>query len=194
MAKASMTNLPPQNVTALLLEWRDGNQLALEKLTPLIYDELRRLAASYLRRERTQHTLQATALVNEAFLHLLGDQPVDWQSRAHFFGIAARLMRRILVDHARSHAAGKRGSGQEALPLDDALEVPGGRAPNVVALDDALRDLEAFDARKSCVIEVRYFGGLSIEETAEVVGISVATVRRELRMAEAWLYQQLQKS
>ncbi|MEO6726277.1 MAG: sigma-70 family RNA polymerase sigma factor [Blastocatellia bacterium] len=186
----------PHQVTELLLDWRNGDQQALDKLAPLIYDELRRLAESYLRRERPGHTLQATALVNEAFLQLLGsNQPgqVDWQNRAHFFGIAARLMRRILVDHARAHAAGKRGSGQDALPLDDAIEVPGGRATDVVALDDALQDLAAFDARKSQVIEVRYFGGLSIEETAEVVGISVATVRRELRMAEAWLYQQMQK-
>ena len=188
-----MATSSPHQVTQFLLDWRNGDQEALEKLTPLLYGELRRLAESYLRRERPNHTLQATALVNEAFLQLLGNQPVDWQNRAHFFGIAARLMRQILVDHARAHAAGKRGSGQDALPLDDAIEVPGGRAADVVALDDALRDLAAFDARKSRVIEVRYFGGLSIEETAEVVGVSVATVRRELRMAEAWLYQQMQK-
>jgi RNA polymerase sigma-70 factor, ECF subfamily len=196
-----MTKSSPHEVTQLLLDWRNGDQEALEKLTPLLYDELRRLADSYLRRERANHTLQATALVNEAFLQLLGGNQkggqgggqVDWQNRAHFFGIAARLMRQILVDHARSHAAGKRGGGQEALPLDEAIEVPGGRTSDVVALDDALQDLAAFDERKSRVIEVRYFGGLSIEETAEVIGISVATVRRELRMAEVWLYQQMQK-
>ena len=184
----------PHQVTQLLLDWRNGDQEALEKLTPLLYGELRRLAESYLRRERPNHTLQATALVNEAFLQLLGNNPVDWQNRAHFFGIAARLMRQILVDHARAHSARKRGSGQDALPLDDAIEVPGTRASDVVALDDALQDLAAFDDRKSRIIELRYFGGLSIEETAEVAGISVATVRRELRMAEAWLYQQMQKS
>ncbi len=188
-----MATSSPHEVTQLLLDWRNGHQGALDKLTPLIYSELRRLAESYLRRERAHHTLQATALVNEAFLQLLGAHQMDWQNRAHFFGIAARLMRQILVDHARAHAASKRGSGQEALPLDEALEVPGGRAADVVALDDALRDLAAFDERKSRVIEVRYFGGLSIEETAEVIGISVATVRRELRMAEAWLYRQMQK-
>lgn len=188
-----MNKSSPHEVTQLLLDWRNGDNQALEKLTPLLFDELRRLAESYLRRERVNHTLQATALVNEAFLQLLGNSPVDWQNRAHFFGIAARLMRQILVDHARSHAACKRGSGQDALPLNEALEVPGGRAADVVALDDALRDLATFDARKSRVIEVRYFGGLSIEETAEVVGISIATVRRELRMAEAWLYRQMQR-
>jgi RNA polymerase sigma factor (TIGR02999 family) len=188
-----MTKSSPHEVTQLLLDWRNGDQKALEKLTPLLYDKLRRLAESYLRRERANHTLQATALVNEAFLQLLGNNNVNWQSRAHFFGIAARLMRQILVDHARSHAADKRGGGQEALPLDDAIEVPGGRPADVVALDDALRDLAIFDERKSRVIEVRYFGGLSVEETAEVIGISIATVRRELRMAEAWLYQQMQK-
>ncbi|MEP7340094.1 MAG: sigma-70 family RNA polymerase sigma factor [Acidobacteriota bacterium] len=183
----------PHQVTQLLLDWRNGDQEALEKLTPLLYGELRRLAESYLRRERANHTLQATALVNEAFLQLLGNSPMDWQNRAHFFGIAARLMRQILVDHARAHSASKRGSGQDALPLDDAIEVPGARPADVVALDDALQDLAAFDDRKSRIIELRYFGGLSIEETAEVAGISVATVRRELRMAEAWLYRQMQK-
>lgn len=188
-----MTKSSPQEVTQLLLDWRNGDQAALEKLTPLLYGELRRLAESYLRRERADHTLQATALVNEAFLQLLGNHDVNWQSRAHFFGIAARLMRQILVDHARARSADKRGAGQEALPLDEAIEVPGGRPADVVALDEALRDLAVFDERKSRVIEVRYFGGLSIEETAEVIGISVATVRRELRMAEAWLYQQMQK-
>ena len=188
-----MAMFSSHQVTQMLLDWRDGDQEALEKLTPLLYDELRRLAENYLRRERPNHTLQATALVNEAFLHLLDAEHVDWQSRAHFFGIAARLMRQILVDHARSHAASKRGSGQDALPLDEALEVPGGPATEMVALDDALRELATFDVRKSRVIELRYFGGLSIEETAEVAEISVATVRRELRMAEAWLYQQIRK-
>jgi RNA polymerase sigma factor (TIGR02999 family) len=189
-----MSTSSPHQVTQLLLAWRNGDQEALEQLTPLLYGELRRLAESYLRRERRDHTLQATALVNEAFLQLLGNQSVDWQNRAHFFGIAARLMRRILVDHARAHVATKRGSGQDALPLNEALAVPGGHSPEVVALDDALSDLAQFDARKSRVVELRYFGGLSIEETAEVVGISMATVRRELRMAEAWLYQQIKKS
>lgn len=183
----------PHDVTQLLLDWRNGDQQALERLTPLVYDELRRLAARYLRREREGHTLQTTALVNEAYLQLIGQQHRDWQSRAHFLAIAAHLMRNILVDHARAHAAAKRGKGEQALPLNDALEVPGQTAPDVLALDDALRDLAKLDDRKSRIIELRYFGGLSMDEIAEVTGLSVATLRRDLRMAEAWLGRQIQR-
>ena len=181
------------DVTELLREWRDGDEQALEKLTPLVYEELRRLAARYLRRERDGHTLQATALVNEAYVQLIGQQQMDWQNRAHFIGVAARLMRNILVDHARSHAAAKRGDGKDALPLDEAIASPAKPAADVIALDDALKDLARRDERKSRIIELRYFGGLSMEEIAEVTQLSVATLRRELRMAEAWLGRQIQK-
>ncbi|MBI1763354.1 MAG: sigma-70 family RNA polymerase sigma factor [Acidobacteria bacterium] len=188
-----MTPASTHDVTQLLLAWRNGAAGALEQLTPLVYDELRRLAARYVGRERADHTLQATALVNEAYLQLINQQQVaqvDWQSRAHFIGIAARLMRQILVDHARAHAAAKRGAGAAALPLAEAIAVP---APNVIALDDALRDLAKLDERKSRIIELRYFGGLSMDEIAEVTGLSVATLRRDMRMAEAWLGRQIQR-
>ena len=181
------------DVTQLLLDWRNGDQQALERLTPLVYDELRRLAARYLRHEREDHTLQTTALVNEAYLQLIGQQARDWQNRAHFLAIASHLMRNILVDHARAHAAAKRGKGEQALPLNDAIEVPGKTAPDVLALDDALKDLAKHDERKCRIIELRYFGGLSMEEIAEVTGLSVATLRRDLRMAEAWLGRQIHK-
>ena len=187
-----MTHPEPHDITALLLDWRNGDEQALARLTPLINDELRRLAARYLRRERPDHTLQPTALVNEAWLQLIG-QPQDWQSRAHFMGVAACLMRRILVDHARTRAAAKRGQGAAALPLDEAMKVPCRAAPDVIALDDALRDLAKLDERKSRIIELRYFGGLSMEEMAEVMSLSVSTLRRETRLAEAWLGRQMQK-
>lgn len=181
------------DVTELLRAWCNGDGQALEKLTPLVYDELRRLARRYLRRERADHTLQATALVNEAYLQLIGQQQMDWQSRAHFIGVAATLMRHILVDHARAHARAKRGGGKQALPLDEAIGVPDKPAPDVIALDDALRDLAKRDQRKSRIIELRYFGGLSLEEIAEVTNLSVATIRREMRLAEAWLGRQIQR-
>ncbi len=188
-----MATPPSHDVTQLLKDWRNGDQQALEKLTPLVYGELRRLATRYLRRERDGHTLQATALVNEAYVQLIGQQQLDWQNRAHFIGVAAHLMRHILVDHARARATAKRGVGEQALQLDEAIEVPGKTAPDVLALDDALKDLAKRDERKSRIIELRYFGGLSMEEIAEVTNLSVATLRRELRMAEAWLGRQLQK-
>lgn len=186
-------NSMADDVTELLREWRNGNQQALEQLTPLVYGELRRLAAGYLRRERENHTLQATALINEAYLQLIGQQPLEWQNRAHFIGVAAHLMRNILVDHARAHATAKRGAGKEALPLDEALKIPNKTTPDVIALDDALKDLAIHDERKCRIIELRYFGGLSMEEIAEVTGLAVATLRRELRMAEAWLGRQIQR-
>lgn len=187
-----MTESASHEVTQLLLDWRNGDQQALERLTPLVYDELRRLAARYLRREREGHTLQTTALVNEAYLQLIGQQHRDWQNRAHFLAIASHLMRNILVDHARAHAAAKRG-GEKPLPLNDDLEVPDKPTPDVLALDDALKDLAKHDPRKCRIVELRYFGGLSMDEIAEVTGLSVATLRRDLRMAEAWLGRQIHK-
>lgn len=188
-----MAESASHDVTRLLQDWRNGNQQALEQLTPLVYGELRRLAARFLRREREGHTLNATALINEAYLQLIGQQPSDWQNRAHFIGVAAHLMRNILVDHARAHAAAKRGKGEPALPLDEAVNVSGQTAPDVLALDEALKDLAKHDPRKCRIVELRYFGGLSMDEIAEVTGLSVATLRRDLRMAEAWLGRQIQK-
>ena len=178
-------------VTELLQQWSIGRQEALEQLLPAIYGELKRLAGSYLRRERPDHTLQATALVHEAFLKLVDQHDVRWQNRAHFFGIAAQIMRRILVDHARAHTASKRGSGERPLPLEDALAI--GPAPDVdlLALDEALTRLAAIDPQQSRVVELRFFGGLTIDETAEVLGISPATIGREWTLAKAWLYAEL---
>lgn len=178
-------------VTRLLLNWRAGDQNALDALTPLVYDELRRMARRYLQRERPGHTLQSTALVNEAFLKLI-DQEVSWQNRAHFFGMAAQFMRRILVDHARSRYAAKRG-GEAAckLTLDEGIAVSGQPDLDLVALDDALNRLATMDPQQSRIVELRFFAGLSIEETAEVIGISPATVKRDWAMARAWLFQEL---
>lgn len=182
------------DVTQLLLRWRNGDQQALDELTPLVYGELRRLAAYYLRHEREGHTLQATALVHEAYVRLLGHQQIDWQNRAHFIAIAARSMRRILVDHARAHAAAKRNpAADRAVPLDEAKAIAHKPAPDVIALDNALEALSKFDERKSRIIELRYFGGLSIDEIGEVTGLSAATIGRDLRLAEAWLGREMQK-
>ena len=178
-------------VTRLLHDWQDGDRAALEKLTPLVYDELRRLASHYLRGERRDHTLQGTALVHEAFIRLVGQSGLEWQSRSHFIGVAARLMRQILVDHARKHTAAKRGGGEQPLSIEEAAVFSPQRAANLVALDDALQALAQFDPRKSRIIELRYFGGLSIEEVGEVEGIAVATVRRQMRTAEAWLHREM---
>ena len=162
-----------------------------ESLATALYTELRRLAHSYLRQERPDHTLQPTALVNEAFLKLIDQRAVKWQNRAHFFGIAAQAMRRILVDHARAHAAGKRGDGARKLPLDDAVLVGGPVDIDLLALDEALTRLASIDAQQSRIVELRFFGGLTMEETAEVMHISPATVGREWRMAKAWLYAEI---
>ncbi len=178
-------------VTQLLQEWCVGRQDALEELLPAIYGELRQLAASYLRRERRDHTLQATALVHEAFVKLVDQREVRWQNRAHFFGIAAQVMRRILVDHARAHAASKRGSGERPLSLDEALVVAPASDIDFLALDEALTRLAALDPQQSKVVELRFFGGLTIDETAEVLHISPATVGREWTLAKAWLYAEL---
>ena len=180
------------NVTQLLVAWNDGNPDARDELIPLVYAELHRLAQAYLRRERRGHTLQSAALVNEAFLRLV-DQRVEWRNRAHFFGIAAQLMRRILVDYARSRGNEKHGGDQLHLELDEALDEAAARDTDLVALDDALKSMTEIDPQQSRVIELRYFGGLTIEETAEVLGISDTTVEREWRLARAWLRRELGK-
>ena len=182
------------DVTRLLREWQAGSGPALERLIPLVYDELHALASRYLSRERRDHTLQTTALVNEAFVKLAGQRKVDWQSRAHFFGIAAKLMRRILVDHARRDGRVKRGGGAPHLPLDDFDPPAPGAAVDPVdacVLDTALARLEALDPQQGRVVELRFFGGMTIEETAEVMGISPATIKREWAVARAWLYREL---
>lgn len=177
-------------VTLLLAEWTKGNQNALNDLTPLVYRELRQLAASYLRRERQGHTLQPTALVHEAYLRLVDQSNPSWQNRSHFYGVAARLMRQILVDHARRKQAGKRGGLK--VSLYEAVSFQKERSRELVALDAGLNALEKIDPRKCKAIELRYFGGLSMEEIAQTLNVSAITVRRDLRMAEAWLHQEVQ--
>ena len=181
-------------VTQLLIAWSNGDKAALNELMPLIYDELRQLARHYMSRERPGHTLQTTALVNEAYVRLVNRRGVHWQNRAHFFAIAAQLMRSILVDHARSHAYAKRGGGVRKIALDDAMVVSQERAAEVVALDDVLKRLAEIDPQQSRIVELRFFGGLTIEETAEVLGLSPATIKREWSTAKAWLYHELSKS
>jgi RNA polymerase sigma factor (TIGR02999 family) len=178
-------------VTHLLQRWQDGDRDALEAITPLLYRELHRIAASYLRRERSGHTLRPTELLHEAFLHLIERHDQTWKNRAHFFGVAASLMRHILVDYARAKGSGKRGGGMLKVTLDVAVSEAASRPAPLIALDDALRELEKLDPRKCQIIELRFFGGLSIEETAEAAGISTSTVSREQRMAEAWLQRQM---
>lgn len=183
-----------QSVTQLLVEWSHGDQDALERLTPLVYGELRRLARRHLSRERSDHTLQSTALVHEAYLRLVDQRSVQWQNRAHFFGVAAQLIRRILIDHARARQAGKRGAGACLLSLDEALDSPAaGRSLDVVALDDALQQLAKIDSRQSRIVELRFFAGLTVEETAEVLNISTPTVNREWNTAKAWLFRELNR-
>jgi RNA polymerase sigma factor (TIGR02999 family) len=179
-------------VSSLLLAWSNGDHDALDRLTPIVYDELRRLAGRYMRNERAGHTLQATALVHEAYTRLVDYRRMQWQGRAHFFAVAAQLMRRILVDHARGRGA-KRGGDWHRVSLDGtALIAAGGSGdPNLVALNDAMDELQRLDPRKVQVVEMRYFGGLSVEETAEVLKVSAITVKRDWRMARTWLYQSL---
>ncbi len=179
-------------VTRLLQAWRDGDQAAFDELIPLIYDELRRLARGYLRRERPGHTLQTSALINEAYLRLV-DQQAVWRNRAHFYGVAAQLMRRILVDHARAQQMAKRGGERQRVTLDDVAEMPDAKATDLMALDEALIALAERDPRQGRIVELRYFGGLTIEETAEALGVSHATVEREWAMARAWLRRELSK-
>lgn len=182
--------MAPGQFTLLLREWSHGDRAALDTLTPIVYDELRRLAAAKLSRERQGHTLQPTALIHEAYLRLVEHNQERWHSRAHFFSVASHIMREILVDHARKHSAAKR-SGGEAVTFDEAVSFAPERGALVVALDDALEELARFDERKSRLIELKYFAGLSGEELAQALGISISTVTRESRLAEAWLHRYL---
>ena len=186
-----MPDTPSRDVTRLLREWGEGNAEAMDDLLPLVYGELRRLARHYLRGERPDHTLQPTALVHEAYLKLLGQGPMAWQDRAHFIGVAATLMRRILVDHARAHRAEKRGGGATKLTLDDSVSFFQQRDVDLVTLDEALAHLAEIDPQQSRVVELRFFGGLTIEETAVALRVSPMTVKREWNMAKAWLHQEL---
>lgn len=178
-------------VTQLLIAWGNGDQAALEALAPQVQKELRRLAAGYMARERPGHVLQTSALVNEAYLRLVDWKDVRWNDRAHFFGVAAHLMRRVLVDCARQRKTAKRGGGAIQVSLSEAIGAPGPRRADMVALDDALQELEKLDPRQSQVVEMRFFGGLSLEETAEALKVSVATVRRDWSLARAWLFREL---
>jgi RNA polymerase sigma factor (TIGR02999 family) len=182
----------PESITELLLKWSGGDPTALEQLMPLVYDELRRLATRYLRRERANHSLQPTALVNEAYLRLVDQQKVEWQSRAQFYGLAARVMRNILVDHARSRQAAKRGGEQFQVSFDGDHQGIVDTEIEFLAVHEALERLATFDAQKAEIVELRFFGGLSIEETAEVVGIGHATVERDWKLARAWLRRELE--
>src|ERR1041385_8313164 len=182
--------MSPESITQLLHQWQEGDKSALDQLTPVVYRELRKIASGQLRRERLGHTLQPTALINEAYMRLAGGAQPAWQGRAHFFGMATYLMRQILVQYARSRNAVKRGGGAR-ITLNEAVLLSPERPPDVIQLDDALAELAKVDERKAKIIELRYFGGLSIEEIAEVVGVSVATVGRETRFAQAWLAREL---
>jgi len=188
-----MTTPAPKEVTQLLIAWSNGEEEALEKLVPLVYDELRRIARRYMKREPAGHTLQTTALVNEAYLRLIEQKGMKWQNRAHFFAISAQLMRRILVSMARARHANKRGGEARQVSLDEALVISEERAAELVALDEAMNELAALDPRRSQVVELRYFGGLSVEETAEVLKISPETVMRDWKRAKAWLYTELNR-
>lgn len=180
-----------QQITELLIAWREGNSDAVEELIPLVESELRRIARSYLRREKNNHTLQTTALINEAYLKLADAKGIDWQNRAQFFGISATIMRRILINYARDARADKRGAGASHLNLEDAVIFSPEKSKELIDLDEALKNLEKFDRIKSRVVELRYFGGLSIEETAEALGVSPSTVSLHWRLARAWLRNEL---
>jgi RNA polymerase sigma factor (TIGR02999 family) len=182
------------DITSLLLDWSRGNREALNQLAPLIYDELHRMASRQLRRERNEHTLQSTALVHEVYLKLIDQQRVQWQDRSHFFAVASQMIRRILVDHARAHRSAKRGGGKTRLEFDESIALPGQRDADLLALDDAMDSLARVDARQSRIVELRFFGGLSIEEASEVLEVSPATVKRDWIVAKAWLYRQLARN
>ena len=186
-----MRPVQPAEVTELLRRWSGGDVAARESLVPLVYDELRRLARYYLASQRSGHTLQSTAIVHEAYLRLAGRDNVHWENRSHFFAVAAQLMRRILVDHARKRNAAKRGGAQLTLLVDEAVEPSSQRELDLVALDDALKALAELDARQSRIVELRFFGGLSIEDTSRLLEISPATVKREWSTARAWLYEEI---
>ncbi|HEY6333648.1 MAG TPA: sigma-70 family RNA polymerase sigma factor [Blastocatellia bacterium] len=181
-----------ENITQLLADWGRGDKAALDKLMPIVYQELRKLAGHYMRGERQGHTLQTTALVNEAYTRLVGYERIEWQNRSHFFAISAQVMRRILIDHARSHLYQKRGGGAVKVSLDQAAGLSEQRAEELIAVDRALEELAVMDPRKSQIVELRFFGGLSVEETAEVMNISTPTVQREWRKAKAWLHKAIE--
>ena len=178
-------------ITELLAEWREGNQSALDELYPLVYDELHRLARRYMSRERKDHTLQTTALINEAYVRMVDQKNVNWANRSHFFAISAQIMRRILIDHARRHAYAKRGGGAQQVSLEEVAAIAPEQGRELVRLDEALKTLAEHDPRRSQVVELRYFGGLNNEEIAGVLHVSENTVTRDWNMARAWLYQQL---
>ena len=190
-----MRRTPKQHeITQLLAEWSNGNQSALDELYPLVYDELHRLARRYMSRERKGHTLQTTALINEAYVRFVDQKNVHWANRSHFFAISAQIMRRILIDHARRYAYAKRGGGAQQVSLDEAAIVTSGIGSELIRLDEALKTLAKLDERRCHVVELRYFGGLSNEEIAGVLNVSENTVTRDWNMARAWLYQQLTES
>jgi RNA polymerase sigma factor (TIGR02999 family) len=196
LESAPMTMVSTDDVTGLLIEWRQGDKAALDRLTALVYDSIRRIAHRYVQRERDGHTLQTTALVNEAYVRLAGSQNIDWQNRAHFFAVTAQVMRRILIDHARRRHYTKHGGEMQRVAFDEAIAtaqpvMSKPRAAELLALDEALDELAELDPRKGRVVELRYFGGLSLEETAEVLEVSMMTVRRDWRAAKAWLYKRV---
>jgi RNA polymerase sigma factor (TIGR02999 family) len=184
---------PPQQVTQRLIAWSNGDQAALDDVMQAVYQELKRMADRYLRFENPGNTLQPTALVHEAYLRLIDQTQVNWQNRSHFFGVAARMMRRILVDHARTKRRDKRGGTATKLSLDIAMNLGSGREADLVSLDDALKGLADLDSRKSQVVELRFFGGLSVEETAEALSVSPQTILRDWRLAKAWLYREIKR-
>ena len=187
-----MSNRAPKNITLMLNELSNGNTVVIDKILPLVYDELRRISSKYLSDEYRRHTFQTTELVHEAYLKLVGNQQISWESRAHFFGIAAKTMRQILIDYARKRKAQKRGSGKTKISLDDAQLVTGESEDQILALDEALTKLETVEKRLSKIVELRYFSGLTIKETAELLNISAATVKRDWQFAKTWLYREIQ--
>jgi RNA polymerase sigma-70 factor (ECF subfamily) len=188
-----LTATSASEVSQLLINWGQGDESALEKLIPLVYDELRKMAHFQMARENQGHTLQTTALANEVCLRLLGGAEVSWQDRAHFLALSAKLMRRVLVDHARGRGRVKRGGAMIKMSLDDSLAVPVGQDTNIIALDDALSTLATVDARKAKTVELRFFGGYSVEETAKILNVSVSTVMNDWKFAKVWLLRSLQK-
>lgn len=188
-----MMTLSTPGLTELLSDWQQGDQTALDRLTPLVYDELRRIAHRYVQRERNGHTLETTALVNEAYLRLAGQKKIEWQNRAHFFAVSAQVMRHILIDHARRRQYAKHGGDARQVSLEEAGAMSQERSRELIALDEALDELAKLDARKSRVVELRYFGGLNLEETANVLEVSVMTVRRDWRAAKAWLFRRMKE-
>jgi RNA polymerase sigma factor (TIGR02999 family) len=187
-----MATLSADNLTSLLIEWQEGDPTALDRLTPLVYDELRRIAHRYVRRERNGHTLETTALVNEAYVRLAGSKNIAWENRSHFFAATAQVMRHVLIDHARKRLYAKRGGDVQHVPLDDVVsDMTTQRADELIVLNEALGELAKLDPRKARVVELRYFAGLSLEETAEVLDVSPMTVRRDWRAAKAWLFRRM---